>query len=71
MLAFHRRPTARVSPLGIGLSVLWLPMLWGSGLFAVEWLAPVGSTISAVWYLWLLALGILVMVRRVVPAPAD
>ena len=59
------------SLLGLGLSVLWLLMLWGSGLFAVEWLAPVGSTISAVWYLWLLALGILVMVRRVVPAPAD
>jgi hypothetical protein len=52
---------------GLALSVLWLPMLWGSGLFAAEWLAPVGSTISAVWYLWLLALGIVVIVRRVGP----
>jgi hypothetical protein len=46
-------------------------MLWGSGLFAAEWLAPIGSTISAVWYLWLLGLGVLVMVRRVGPVPAD
>lgn len=51
--------------IGLALSVLWLPMLWGSGLFDAEWLAPVGSTISAVWYLWLLALGVLVMLRRV------
>jgi hypothetical protein len=54
--------------IGLALSVLWLPMLWGSGLFAAEWLAPVGSTISAVWYLWLLALGILVVIRKVGPA---
>jgi hypothetical protein len=56
--------------IGLALSALWLPMLWGSGLFAAEWLAPVGSTISAVWYLWLLALGILVMIRRVGPTSA-
>ena len=56
--------------IGLALSVLWLPMLWGSGLFATEWLAPVGSTISAVWYLWLLALGTLVLIRKVAPAPA-
>ncbi|MBK9739002.1 MAG: DUF4386 family protein [Actinobacteria bacterium] len=54
--------------LGLGLAVLWLPMLWGSGLFAAEWLAPIGSTISGVWYVWLLALGVIVMVRRVSPA---
>jgi hypothetical protein len=53
--------------IGLALSVLWLPMLWGSGLFAAEWLAPVGSTISAVWYLWLLALGVVVLVREVGP----
>jgi hypothetical protein len=51
--------------IGLALSVLWLPMLWGSGLFAAQWFAPVGSTISGVWYLWLLALGVLVMVRKV------
>jgi hypothetical protein len=50
--------------LGLALSLLWLPMTWGSGLFDVEWLAPIGSTISVGWYLWLLALGILVMTRR-------
>jgi hypothetical protein len=56
--------------IGLALTALWLPMLWGSGLFAAEWLAPVGSTISAVWYLWLLALGVLVMVRKVGPMQA-
>jgi len=55
---------------GLALSVLWLPMLWASGLFEAEWLAPLGSTISAVWYLWLLALGVVLMVRKVGAVPA-
>lgn len=50
---------------GLVLAVLWLPMVWGSGLVAVEWLAPVGSSISVLWYLWLLALGLIIMVRRI------
>jgi Domain of unknown function (DUF4386) len=52
------------SYLGLLLSLLWLPMTWGAGLFDIEWLAPVGSTISVGWYLWLLALGIIIMTRR-------
>ena len=52
------------SYLGLGLSIAWWPMTWGSGLFDLEWLAPVGSTISVAWYLWLLALGIILMTRR-------
>jgi hypothetical protein len=53
------------SYLGLALSLLWLPMTWGSGLFDIEWLAPVGSSISVAWYLWLLALGVVVMTRDV------
>ncbi|MDQ1249808.1 MAG: hypothetical protein QG597_4184 [Actinomycetota bacterium] len=57
--------------LGLVLTVLWLPMVWGSGLFAIEWLAPVGSSISVIWYLWLLALGVLLIVRpRIAMSPA-
>ena len=50
---------------GLVLTLLWLPMVWGSGLFDIEWLAPVGSSISVLWYFWLIALGVLLMVRRV------
>ncbi len=53
------------SYLGLGLSIAWWPMTWGSGLFDIEWLAPVGSTISVAWYLWLLGLGIILMTRRI------
>ena len=57
---------------GLVLTVLWLPMLWGSGLFAMEWLAPVGSSISVIWYLWLLALGVMLMVRpRIAAGPTS
>ena len=50
---------------GLVLTLLWLPMVWGSGLFDIEWLAPVGSSISVLWYFWIIALGVLLMVRRV------
>jgi hypothetical protein len=53
------------SLLGLILSLLWLPMTWGSGLFTAEWPAPVGSSISVAWYLWLAALGVLIMLRPV------
>jgi len=52
------------SVLGLALAVVWWPLLWASGLWAAEWLAPVGSTVSAVWFLWLLALGALLARRR-------
>jgi hypothetical protein len=53
------------SYLGLALSITWWPTTWGSGLVNLEWLAPVGTTVSVVWFLWLLALGVMVMVRRV------
>lgn len=57
------------SYLGLALSAAWLPLTWGSGLFEPEWLAPVGSTISVAWYLWLLALGLILTTRQVQPPP--
>jgi hypothetical protein len=53
------------SLLGLGLSLVWFPLTWASGLASVDWPASIGSTVSGVWYLWLLALGVLVAVRRI------
>ena len=50
--------------LGLYLTAAWWPLLAASGpLPEVDWLAPVGSTISVAWYLWLLALGGLLVGR--------
>lgn len=53
------------SGLGLGLAVAWWPLLVASGLAEADWLASIGSTISAVWYVWLLALGALLVARPV------
>jgi hypothetical protein len=54
-----------IGVLGLGLAAAWWPLLTASGLVDVEWLAPVGSMISVLWYLWLLGLGVLLLVRPV------
>jgi Domain of unknown function (DUF4386) len=53
------------SVLGLVLAIIWWPTLTASGVLDAEWLAPVGSTVSAVWFLWLLALGALLILRPV------
>lgn len=50
--------------LGIGMSLVWWPLTMASGLVAVDWPAAVGSSVSVLWYLWLIGLGALVAVRR-------
>jgi hypothetical protein len=39
--------------------------LTASCLLEADWLGAVGSTVSAIWFVWLLALGVILFVRPV------
>jgi hypothetical protein len=45
--------------------VVCFPLQWASGLASVDWPGAIGGPVSSIWYLWLLALGVLIAIRRI------
>lgn len=56
--------------LGLGLAAVWAVLVPGSAILQADALNAVGQPVYTAWYVWLLALGVVVATRRVGPAPA-
>jgi hypothetical protein len=55
--------------LGLGLAAGWAVLVPGAAVLRSELMNTVGQPVYTAWYVWLLALGVLLVVRRVAPGP--
>ena len=54
--------------LGLALAGVWAVLVPGAAIMRSEVMSAVGQPVYTAWYVWLLALGVLLLVRRVGPA---